>query len=336
MNEKINLVKSNGTVVEGDIICLIEDTSNSKRYVYYTLNEIVNAEPSQNIKVYVAKIKQNDMTDVPISEEEWGKLKGFMGEVLKDVDNPNIKYLPESELVEPTIVDEKVIAMPTMYDYISKHRGVYATKVASLESVSAPQASENVNVTPVIEQLETAPQVETPATEIVTPIETPVVEEAASVTAEVPLTETAPSIEPQIVVPVISPMVEEANLNDEHRVEEQPAIMNEVAPLVNNQSLEKIDIDLIENKYNEMIASLTELKNKEIEAANRFNATLELNAMHNEQHANYIQGEQEPDIASSPVPEPVPIEPAPIEPAPATTNSDVNIETNWFDMPPQG
>ena len=142
MNEKIKLIKSNGISVEGDIICFLEDTTNSKRYVYYTLNEIVDAQPSPNIKIYVAKVKQNDATDVPISEEEWGKLKGFMGEVLKDIDNATIKYLSINELVDPTIIDEKVIAMPTMYDYVSKHRGVYANKVATyvLSASSCPDA----------------------------------------------------------------------------------------------------------------------------------------------------------------------------------------------------
>ena len=31
MNEKIKLIKSNGTTVEGDLICFLEDTSSSKK-----------------------------------------------------------------------------------------------------------------------------------------------------------------------------------------------------------------------------------------------------------------------------------------------------------------
>ena len=335
MNEKIKLIKSNGTVVEGDIICFIEDTSSSKRYVYYTLNEMVNAEPSQNIKIYVAKVKQNDMTDTPISEEEWSKLKGFMGDVLKDVESPTVKYLPQSELVEPTIVDEKVIAMPTMYDYISKHRGVYATKVASMvsEPTLVVDASENVAPEVVPTQIETptipeAPVVDTPM-EQVAPLteENPIVPDATA--------QKVPSVEPQIITPEVQPVVEENEVPISEPIKESEPVVLEPTP--SSQSLERIDIASIEKKYDEMIASITELRNKEIEAANRYNATLELSAMHNAQHADYVQSEQTPETANTPALEPTPIQPAPIEPEPiAPQVSDINIETNWFDMQPQG
>ena len=287
MNDKIKLIKTNGTTVEGDIICFLEDTISSKRYIYYTLNEIVGVEPSSTIKIYVAKVKQNDETDIPISEEEWGKLKGFMGEVLKDTDNATIKYLPLSLLTDPTIVDEKVIAMPTMYDYISKHRGVYANKVATMEEEVAPVAMEQ-------------PSEVTPVSEV--PVEDAKLESS-------PVSEPAPLVQ-----------------------EEVSAASEPEEPVASSPALEPIDLSQIEEKYNKLIQDINKLRNDEIEAAKRYNATLELSAMHNAQHASYVQSEQIA-VESEPAPsvEPTPVVATPIEPQ----TNNVDIETNWFDIPQQ-
>ena len=294
MNEKIKLIKTNGTTVEGDIICFLEDTTSSKRYIYYTLNEVVGVEPSSTIKVYVAKVKQNDETDGLISEEEWIKLKGFMGEVLKDTENATIKYLPISLLTDPTIVDEKVIAMPTMYDYISKHRGVYANKVATMEVEPAPVVSEQT--------IEVAPEM----TPEVAPIsETTIVEPTP---VDVPVSEPAPVVQ-----------------------EEVAPVTDTVEPIVNSP-LEPIDITQIEEKYNKMIEDINKLRTDEIEAAKRYNATLELSAMHNAQHASYVQSEQTAVESTPSSIEPTPVAPTPIEPQ----TNNIDIETNWFDMPQQG
>lgn len=296
MNEKIKLTKSNGTTIEADIICFLEDLTSSKKYVYYTLNEIVGVEPSSTVKIYVAKIKQNDATDVPISEEEWGKLKGIMGEVLKDTDNTTVKYLPQTELGDAVIVDEKVIAMPTMYDYISKHRGVYANKVTIELSNPAP-------------------------------VEAPVLETPTEVSA--------PSIEPIEAQPIVEEKVEEPIVSEPV----QPPVEETTTPEVQTSSLESIDIDEIEVKYNKMIEDINDLKNREIEAAKRYNATLELSAMHNAQHASYVQSEQTvPETNPAPVIKPAPtIEPTPVVATPIEPQANnVDIETNWFDMQPQG
>ena len=316
MNEKIKLIKSNGTTIDADIICFLEDTTSSKKYVYYTLNELVGVDPSTTVKIYVGKIKQNDVTDVPISEEEWGKLKGIMGEVLKDSENATIKYLPLSLLVDPTIIDEKVIAMPTMYDYINKHRAVYSSK--------AEEVTANVDVS----ANEAAP-----------------VEEQAQ-ESELVAVEQAPEINSEEIQPqesILAAPIEQ--------IEAPTQGVESAVPETNGPVLEPIDIASIEAKYAQMIDEINELKNKEIEAANRYNATLELSAMHNAQHASYVQNVQESSaVTEAPISEikveepvsetpqttiavePKPVEPSPIEPQ---QTSNVDIETNWFDMQPQ-
>lgn len=307
MNETIKLVKSNGVSVDAETICYLQDTLSSKKYIYYTLNEIVGVEPSSTVKIYVAKVKQNDATDVPISEEEWGKLKGIMGEVLKDTENQTIKYLPISELNDPTIIDEKVIAMPTMYNYIAKHKELYGKSAVS-----------SVTEAPIVNEPE---EFISASPEAPIPVTSPIVN--AEPTPEVaPLVNVAP--EPEIVSEPVAPIID----NPIQAAPVEPPVAN--AP---ETTSETIDITEIEEKYNKMIEDINALRNKEIEAAKRYNATLKLNAMHNEQHASYVQSEQssvEPTMNT--ISEPAPIEPTPI--TPEYTNND--IETNWFDMQPQG
>ena len=329
MNDKLELIRTSGETIQTDLICFFENIQNNKRYVYYTLNEMVGSGPSATVKVYVGKVRQNDANlDMPITEEDWESLKGIMGEVLKGTPNTTIKYLPISALADKTLVSEKVIAMPTSYDYISKHRGVYASSAASSEESG---------------------EVITPVVEAPAPIETPVVE-APSVPTEpvVPVENPIPT-EPVVSVPieptpVVEPVVEAP------MVEPTPIASESVPQEATNADLKPINIEEIEAKYAEMIETINTLKNQEIEAAKRYNATLELSSMHNEQHAEYVANEQNKEITSTepivnvpvestPVEETPTIEPTPIEPTPiipATPVASNDIETNWFDMPNQG
>lgn len=342
MNEKIKLTRFNGTTVDADLICFLEDTTSGKRYIYYTLNEIVGSGPSSTVKIYVAKMKQNDASlDVQISDNEWNSLKGYMGEVLKGTVNPALKYLPISEISDFNIVSEKVIAMPTSYDYVNKHRGVYAEAVgtAGEQITPAPIANPLPEPTPVIEPAPSAP-VENPVP--IAPEMPPIAEPQP---AEVKTEPSTPEIVPVEPIPVVPVVPEPVNTPIENTVPIAP----EVPPVVETPQpetpstvtpadveLKPIDIGEIERKYSEMLETLNKLKNQEIEAAKRYNATIELSAMHNEQHASYVANEQNKEIIPGPI-EPIPsaVEPAPITPevptAPAPSTGD--IETNWFDMP---
>ncbi len=367
MNEKINITKEDGAIVNADIICFIENTNTTKRYVYYTLNEIVGAGANSTVKIYVSKIKQdNSSLDEAITNEEWGVLKGYMGNALKDITSPEVKYLPLSELINPISVSERAIAMPTSYDYINKQRGLYAQAVATAPSAEpTPSAPEPVEPISAAVEPEPAPMEPTPE---VAPVE--------------PMAEPTPASEPIAPAPMEAP-VEEAIAPNTPAEDSVQTAMEEVAiapqevtpaPIVEEDStasddaddtgtgaiLQPIDIATIEAKYREMQDTLDRLKNQEIEAAKRYNATLELSTMHKEQHASYVQNEQIKEAAEIPtvdpvtnsVPEPIapvtleeptpvneapviepvqetvtPIEPAPIESAPQ------DLETNWFDMP---
>lgn len=349
MNEKINVTYLDGRQVAADLICFIENVATGKKYAYYTLNETVGVGASSTVKIYVGNIKLNNPSlDVSISADDWNVLKGYMGDALKNNSNPNIKYLPLSELGQNVdIVSEHAIAMPTSYDYINKQRGIYATAVASLEqAVPAEPAPAPVSPAPSLDQAPVEPvQTDAPA-----PNSVPNLEPAID---QVPIANEAPTLEPTAPTPVTpSPVPEPVVVEPAPTaITPEPAVDESANGSTGGLQLEPINIAEIEEKYKTMLASLEELKNKEIEAAKRYNATIELSQMHNEQHASYVQNETQKEIPVEPTPNPVPVAGAPInptpapapivEPTPVTTTvpepapavTEAELETNWFDMP---
>lgn len=332
MNEKINITKSDGATISADIICFLENIKTGKRYAYYTLNETVGAGPSSTVKIYVSKIAQNNPAlDTAITEEEWGILKGYMSDALKGNTNPDIKYISLKELASPTSISEKAIAMPTSYDYINKQRGIYAQSIASIEESSEGSAA---SITPAPEP--------TVVEETPEPTVAPVAEPAAPVAepTPAPVQEPVPAPDP-ITTPAEAPTPVETPVTPPI---EEPADNNASNNTGSSATLTPINIEEIEQKYAEMIDTINKLKTQELEAAKRYNATIELSAMHNEQHANYVQNEQSKEVAPNveqapiaPTPEPTPVVETPIsEPTPViptTPVTDANLETNWFDMP---
>lgn len=367
MNDKISITNVDGAKVNGDLICFLETLSTRKKYVYYTLNETVGAGPNSTVKIYVSKIKQNDPSlDTAITEGDWDVLKGYMSDALKGIANPDVKYLNPTELGEPVSVSDRAIAMPTSYDYINKQRGIYAQNIATsslatgepapavapqVESPVAPepQAAPAAPQAPTVEEppMLSAQEINQAPTPEVTPVPEPSPVEAPAVTETVSPEPIAPAPAPAKPTPVvpepaasaITPAPEAISTNETNDI---------------GNKLEPIDISAIENKYVEMINSINALKDKEIEAAKRYNATIELSSMHNEQHASYVQNEQikettpitpqvspfanatpAPEVAPTIAPEPQ-VAPAPaapqaiVEPTPVTPE---NLETNWFDMP---
>lgn len=316
MNNRINITKVDGTVVQADIICLLENIQSGSKYAYYTLNEIIGAGTNSTVKIYVSKEMTGEPAkDLPITDQEWQELKGYMAESLKDVKNPNVLYLPIQETF--TSVSDKAIAMPVNYDYVNKQRNLYMDEVNKAVQTPEPvttsvePAIEPVPVEPVapaIEEVQAVPELQPIA---------PTITEEVNITPEV--------VTPVAVEPVITPEI--------IPIEEQPVVpeVTPVAPVNDNPGtvLQKIDLAEIEDKYAQMFDELEQLKEHELEAARRYNATIELSEMHIEQHASYVANEQTKE-APQPMVEPTPVVPEPIISNPAPTTS---VETNWFDMP---
>lgn len=334
MTEKINIIKMNGTNIQAELICLLENTLTRRQFVFYTLNEVMGAQPNSTVKIYVSKVSQNDPSlDNPISDAEWAELKGIMGEVLKGVDNPNLKYIKAEPTLGLACVSDKAIAMPTSYEYVSKHKNVYLNAILNpvIEEPAKEEVVEEIPVQDIVSSemvVQEEPIMEGPA----------VMNEPIYEAASVAIPEEPNSYENTIMEPVIEPVIEPVMEQEvsEAVVEngpayEAPAMENET-PVSNYANMEFINIEEIEQKYNDMFESLNKLKEQELEAAKRYNATLELSAMHNEQHASYVASEQEKEVPLNQTNnEPMPVEPVPIEfPSEA---ANVNLETNWFDLP---
>ncbi len=329
MNEKLNLIKADGTQIQTNLICFIENTTNNKHYLYHTLNETVGDSTNGTVKIYVDKIKQNDpILDAPITTEEWDVLKGYMGDALKGTPNATLKYLAVGN-TNLESVSQMAIAMPLSYDYINKQKGLYAEAIATADMAVAPSEPEP------------------------TPVEAPIAPEV--------LAPSEPVVEEPEIAPEAAPSIEQVEVTEP--VQEEPTPVEDVSAIVEEapvaeeatQMAQPINIDEIETKYAEMIKDIEALKAKEIEAAKRYNATIELSAMHNEQHASYVQSEQadldktQPIFKNEPLtdvtpeepslgfiepnmtnPEPVAITPVVPEPSPVQPEA---LETNWFDMP---
>lgn len=388
MNDKINLTNTNGATISTDLICFIESNASGKRYIYHTLNEEMGTDSNKTIKLYVDKIRQNNPNlDTPITDEEWGILRGYMGDAINGVVNPEVKYLPISELTDPFIVSERAIAMPVSYDYVNKQRGIYAESVVKNEissenvpqnstSTPAPEAMENVQANEVQTQdvppihVENATPVGEPAPiqNMEAPVQAPV-ESMSSVQQSNMFDNNVAPVQPEQTPAPVAPtpvenvennmfnnnVVSEPNASIESTTIVSPEPVNQNSEMTSsNAKIEPIDVASIEHKYNEIIEDLKNVMAKEIEAAKRYNATIELSSMHNEQHANYVQNEQIKEAGivsqgtteSTLVQQPVPpinntVEPTPITPVIPTPvdgeNSDTSnggLETNWFDVPP--
>ena len=90
MDTKVKLQRVNGEIIEADIISYFELQNTGKRYVFYTLNEIVE---NDLVKIYVSEVGTANMLAQTMTDEDWTTLKSIMKSILTGHENPNVKYL---------------------------------------------------------------------------------------------------------------------------------------------------------------------------------------------------------------------------------------------------
>jgi hypothetical protein len=91
MGNNIELKKANGEVIRAELISYFELVNTGKKYLFYTLNEIVE---NGLVKMYVAEVAEEAGTlSEQMTDEEWANLKAIMKSMLTGNNNPNIKYL---------------------------------------------------------------------------------------------------------------------------------------------------------------------------------------------------------------------------------------------------
>lgn len=90
MDTKVKLQRVNGEIIEADIISYFELQNTGKRYVFYTLNEIVE---NDLVKMYVSEVGNANILAQTMADEDWTTLKSIMKSILTGHENPNVKYL---------------------------------------------------------------------------------------------------------------------------------------------------------------------------------------------------------------------------------------------------
>ena len=355
MNDTINLTKDGQSLV-GNIICYFENTTNSKKYVYYTLSD-EQTDGSPTIKVHVGVVKQNDPAkDTPISGDEWEFLKSVMGNALKSAPNPEVKYLKTNNTLE--LIDDKAIGMPTAYDYVGKHKAIYdaeATEEIAPESSAFGEPVSEETTAP-------APGAETsaPAEAAVTP-ETPVANEVNSfdVAPETPVAPITPEITPSIApeVPAAESVQDFMNANMEPTPEDKPVPKVPEQPISEPINSFGNDIKIPGESDISNLDSIQEINEKADQIINDINALREMVIEKIKTSAESVTDNSQPVVPTEPTPAEItpdtsadgevsitPVSPTPITPeqpnqdagqdsqAPAGT-ANAGFETNWFDMP---
>lgn len=331
MNDTIKL-KKDGAEFDGNLICYFQDTSNSKKYVFYTKAD-EDAANSPTLKIHVALINQSNADlNMPINDTEWDGLKAIMGNVLKSAASPNVKYLKTTNTLE--IADERIIGMPSSYDYVSKHKAVYANE-AQEETGGTDEADvpAGTSVSPIIPDVPAADV--TPAPE---PVATPGfggnmentitqqpniddVNPIQSLIPDAPGEAQSPEDKPLPTIPE-TPSAPEPAMNENIQI-----------PPISSPEVEAPKEPEINEPIKEPVSTLTEE-----EINNKFdNIVNEINALREEALKMVKQAGMEP-IAATVVPNTpsdVPITPitpsAPADEGSTSTSSDA--DRNWFDMP---
>lgn len=90
MDTKVSLQRINGEIINADLISYFELQNTGKRYVFYTLNEIVE---NDLVKMYVSEVGDANVLSQTMTDEDWTTLKSIMKSILTGHENPNVKYL---------------------------------------------------------------------------------------------------------------------------------------------------------------------------------------------------------------------------------------------------
>ena len=89
----IDVKKSDGTVINVELISYFNLASINKKYLFYTMNEVVENDLK---KMYVAEVVDTEggvTVGQKMTDDEWTNLKGVMKSILTGSRDPNVQYL---------------------------------------------------------------------------------------------------------------------------------------------------------------------------------------------------------------------------------------------------
>ena len=89
----IDVTKSDGTVINVELISYFLLASVNKKYIFYTMNEVVENDLK---KMYVAEVVDTAAgvtVGQKMTDDEWTNLKSVMKSILTGTQDPNVQYL---------------------------------------------------------------------------------------------------------------------------------------------------------------------------------------------------------------------------------------------------
>lgn len=89
----IDIKKANGETITAELISFFEVVNIQKKYVFYTLNEVVE---NDLVKMYVAEVTETEnelIVGQKMTEDEWTNLKSIMKSLLTGANDPNIRHI---------------------------------------------------------------------------------------------------------------------------------------------------------------------------------------------------------------------------------------------------
>ena len=135
MNTNIELKRVNGEVIKAELISYFEYVPNSKKYVFYTLNEKVE---NDLVKMYVSEVSNGNALSDMMSDEEWTNIKGIMKSILTSNNNEKINILKEEKYNnQSTYQNDRYLVIPD-YDssYYFKKIYIYDTIKNNLSNIT--------------------------------------------------------------------------------------------------------------------------------------------------------------------------------------------------------
>ena len=276
MIENITIVDKNGNGILAEGLMYINVKPTNTKYVFYTLNEMVDADQT---KIYIAETADAVGQASPIEDEEWKYLKKTMVSIGHKEELPDIEHIKMTgvtfNISEPKKLAIKLPVKQALKDtqfaktlnsvtepVVGNAGGntYFDQSLVQEEVVETPQmVDQGVNIfsnppQPIVDPIQAAP---------VQTIETPIVQETAPVTpvVQTQLIDTTVEGGPQFIeTPTAPTVVQETVQPESNKFAEEPVLGTPATSINENVLVEETDLTMPAEKKTEEPAQEVETK----------------------------------------------------------------------------
>lgn len=276
MIENITIVDKNGNGILAEGLMYINVKPTNTKYVFYTLNEMVDADQT---KIYIAETADAVGQASPIEDEEWKYLKKTMVSIGHKEELPDIEHIKMTgvtfNISEPKKLAIKLPVKQALKDtqfaktlnsvtepVVGNAGGntYFDQSLVQEEVVETPQmVDQGVNIfsnppQPIVDPIQAAP---------VQTIETPIVQETAPVTpvVQTQLIDTTVEGAPQFIeTPTAPTVVQETVQPESNKFAEEPVLGTPATSINENVLVEETDLTMPAEKKTEEPAQEVETK----------------------------------------------------------------------------